>query len=121
MIDEAFKRIQEEFLHVEKLKKAVTKDKDKLDEEDKSEEFLNSFYDHATKSLKLIEDKINQIDKEYEGIMVLFGDTAKKYPLIEKFIPCFKLLHTQLNEALKKYKEMKEKKEKAEKKKKKKK
>lgn len=94
MIDEGFKSITNKFLCVEKLKKAVEKNKDQLEEEDKSVEFLNSFYEHAAKSLKLIEEKIAQIDKDYEGVVKFLGEKgAKAYPLIEKFIPAMKLLN----------------------------
>ena len=97
MIDEGFKTINNAFLAVDKLKRAIEKSKDQLDEDDKSVDFLNGFYEHASKSIKLIEDKIASIDKDYVGIIKYFGEKNEKvYPLIEKFIPAMKTLNEQV-------------------------
>ena len=118
-IQEAFKELANKFKEVSDLKKLIEKKKEELDPEDQSEQFLESFYPHAQKTITYIDQKIKAIDDKYAELAKFFGEDVKSCPL-EKFVGIFKTLYNELMNALKKYKEMKEKKEKEEKKKKKK-
>lgn len=132
-IDEGFKSLKAEFAKVTKLKELMEKDKAKKEKEkkekkgdeeeeeeeddDKALEYVNTFYEHAEKSLNFIDEQIAKIDKDYQDCLkFLAEDKPKDFTLKDHFIPLFSLLNDQIMEALKKYKERKEKKEKAEKK-----
>lgn len=128
-IDEGYKSLTTEFNKVTKLKKLLEQDKEKKQKEkkdnpeedgeeddDKAEEYINTFYDHASKTFKLIDEQITKIDKDYEDVCKFLGESSKSFSLKDHFIPLFIQLNDQIMEGLRKYKEIKEKKEKAEKK-----
>ena len=68
LINQSFNSLKDKFKSVEILKKFVTNKKEELDEDDKTEEFLAGFYDHACKTIKFVEEKIGNIEVQYEGV-----------------------------------------------------
>ena len=108
-IQESFNSLKEKFKSVEVLKKFVTEKKEKIDDDDKTEEFLNGFYDHASKTIKFVEEKIANISVEYESVSKYLA--LKKIDL-DKFIVIMRELYVKICDALKIYKENKEKEEK---------
>ena len=68
LINQSFNSLKDKFKSVEILKKFITNKKEELDEDDKTEEFLNGFYDHASKTIKFVEEKIANIDVQYQSI-----------------------------------------------------
>ena len=108
-VQQSFNSLKDKFKSVEDLKRFITQKKEELDEDDKTEEFLAGFYEHASKTIKFVEEKIANIDVQYEGIAKYLG--LKKMDL-DKFVAIMKELYLKIVEALKKYMEMKAKEEK---------
>jgi diaphanous 1 len=103
-IVEGVKQMENRWKDVQALKKLVTSKKEELLEEDKSEAFLNDFYNDAEEKIKEIKDKLEKIDKDYEDIAKFFGENAEKFPLI-KFVDTFRKFYKDLFESEKKYRE----------------
>ena len=57
--------------------------KDDIDEDDKTEEFVNFFYDHSNKTIKFVGEKILSINVKYNELSKYFG---LKNMDIEKFV-----------------------------------
>ena len=93
---------------VQALKKIITEKKDELLEEDKSESFLNDFYNDAEDKIKEIKEKLEQIDKDYVGVAKFFGENAEKFTLVQ-FVDTFRKFKKDLFESEKKYREKMEK------------
>ena len=98
--------MKEKFQSVENLKKIKKED---LDEDDRTEEFLKGFYDHASKTIKFIGEKIDAINTQYDDIVKFFG--LKKIEL-EKFVILMREFYLKTMEGLKAYKDKKAKEEK---------
>ena len=109
LIQESFNSLKEKFKSVEVLKKFITNKKEELDEDDKTEEFLAGFYDHASKTIKFVEEKIANIDVQYQSISKYL---ALKNMDLDKFVVIMRALYLKMVAALKTYKENKEKEEK---------
>ena len=109
LIQESFNSLKERFKNVEILKKFVTDKKDEIDEDDKTEEFLNGFYDHASKTIKFVEEKIGNISVQYESVAKYLA--LKKMDL-DKFVVVLRELYIKMIAALKTYMENKAKEEK---------
>ena len=109
LIQESFNSLKEKFKNVEILKKFVTDKKDEIDEDDKTEEFLNGFYDHASKTIKFVEEKIGNISVQYESVAKYLA--LKKMDL-DKFVVVLRELYIKMLAALKTYMENKAKEEK---------
>lgn len=110
-INESFNGLKKSFSSVENLKKKIEEKKDELEEDDKTEEFLGTFYDHAQKTVNFIEEKINSIETKFKDIVKFFGEDPAKFTL-DVFINIFKAFYLNLFAALKTYKEQKTKEEK---------
>ena len=108
-ITESFNTLKTQFKSVEMLKKFVKDKKNEMDEDDKTEEFLNGFYDHASKTIKFVEEKIANIDVQYESISKYYG---LKNMDLNKFIAVMKELYLKMVETLRIYMENKAKEEK---------
>ena len=109
LIQESFNSLKEKFKSVEVLKKFVTNKKEELDEDDKTEEFLAGFYDHASKTIKFVEEKIANIDVQYQSISKYL---ALKNMDLDKFVVIMRELYLKMVAALKTYMENKAKEEK---------
>ena len=109
LITESFNSLKEKFKSVETLKKFVNDKKEELDEDDKTEEFLDGFYEHASKTIKFVEEKIANIDVQYENISKYYG--LKKMDM-DKFVGIIRELYLKMVAALKTYMENKAKEEK---------
>ena len=109
LIQQSFNSLKDKFKSVEILKKFVTDKKEELDEDDKTEEFLNGFYEHASKTIKFVEEKIANIDVQYQGISKFLA--LKKMDL-DKFVAAMRELYLKMVAALKAYMENKAKEEK---------
>ena len=106
LIQESYNSLKEKFQSVENLKKIKKED---LDEDDRTEEFLKGFYDHANKTIKFIGEKIDAINTQYEDIVKFYG--LKKIEL-EKFVILMREFYLKTMEGLKAYKDRKAKEEK---------
>ena len=93
------------------LKKALAANKDILLDEDKSDKFLDSFYNDAEGKIKEIKEKVEKIDKDYEDIAKFYGESAAKFNMIQ-FVDTFRKFTKELSEAQKKYLEKAKKKKK---------
>ena len=109
LINESYNSLKDKFKAVEALKNMVETKKDEMDEDDKTEEFLAGFYDHANKTIKFVGEKIDAITVQFEDISKFLN--LKKMD-IEKFIVVMREFYLKTFEALKLYKEKKAKEEK---------
>jgi len=109
LIQESYNGLKDKFQSVEALKKMLDTKKDEIDEDDKTEEFLKGFYDHASKTIKFVGEKIDAIAVQFEDISKFLG--LKKMDL-EKFVVVMREFYKKTVEALKLYKDKKEKEEK---------
>jgi diaphanous 1 len=109
LINQSFNSLKEKFKSVEILKNFITNKKEELDEDDKTEEFLDGFYDHASKTIKFVEEKIANIDVQYQSISKFL--VLKKMDL-DKFVAVMRELYLKMVAALKSYMEAKAKEEK---------
>ena len=108
VIVEGVKQMENRWKDVQALKKIITEKKDELLEEDKSESFLNDFYNDAEDKIKEIKEKLEQIDKDYVGVAKFFGENAEKFTLVQ-FVDTFRKFKKDLFESEKKYREKMEK------------
>jgi diaphanous 1 len=109
LIQESYNGLKDKFKRVEVLKNMLDEKRDEIEEEDKTEEFLGGFYDHASKSIKLVGEKIDEISVKYEDVCKYLG---LKQMEIGKFIALMREFYLKTFEALKIYKERKEKEDK---------
>ena len=109
LIQESYNSLKDKFKSVEALKRMLNTKKEEIDEDDKTEEFLSGFYDHASKTIKFVGEKIDAITVQYEEISKFLG---LKNVDIEKFIVIMREFYLKTVEALKIYKDKKEKEEK---------
>ena len=109
LIQESYNSLKDKFQNVEALKKMLETKKDDMDEDDKTEEFLKGFYDHANKTIKFVGEKIDAINVQYEDICKFLG--LKKMD-IEKFVNIMREFYLKTMEGLKWYKDKKAKEEK---------
>lgn len=107
-IVEGVKQMENRWKDVQALKKIIGERKDELLEEDKSESFLNEFYDDAEKKIKEIKEKLEKIDKDYVDVAKFFGESADKFTLVQ-FVDTFRKFKKDLFESEKKYREKMEK------------
>lgn len=108
LVQESFNSLKDKFSSVEALNKMLQTNKD-LDEDDKTKEFLDGFYSHASKTIKFVEEKIAAIDVQFNDISKFLF--LKKLD-IEKFVGIMREFYKKTCEALKTYKEKKQKEEK---------
>ena len=104
-VQESYNSFKEDFKSVEALKTMLETNKDEIDEDDKTEEFLKGFYEDANKTIKLVEKKMHAINEEYENISKYLG---VKNIDIDTFISIMKVLYRKIFEALKLYRSNKE-------------
>ena len=109
LVTESYNSLKEKFKSVEALKNMLKNKKDDIDEDDKTEEFLAGFYDHASKTIKFVGEKIDAITEQYQDISKFLG---LKNVDIDKFIGIMREFYLKTFEALKLYKEKKAKEEK---------
>jgi hypothetical protein len=103
-IIESSKQLENRWKDVLALKKALAANKDLLLAEDESEKFLSSFYDDAQNKIKEIKEKVEKIDKDYEGVAKFYGDNPQKFTMIN-FVDTFRKFTKDLSDAFKKYQE----------------
>ena len=106
-IVEGVKQMENRWKDVQALKKLVVSRKQELMAEDKSEAFLNDFYNDAEEKIKEIKDKLEKIDKDYEDVVKYFGENSEKFPLTQ-LVDTFRKFHKDLFESEKKYREKQE-------------
>ena len=81
----------------------MKKKKDELNEEDKSFEFLDDFYENAEKNIEVINKKIEGIEIMYNNeIIKYFAEDEKKLGL-EQFVNIFKRFYVDLKEGVEFY------------------
>ena len=110
-IIESSKQMENRWKDVLALKKALEDNKDILLDEDKSEKFLESFYDDAESKIKEIKESVEKIDKEYEDLAKFYGENPEKFTM-SQFVDTFRKFNKDLTEAHKKYLEKTKKKKK---------
>ncbi len=103
-IVEGVKQMENRWKDVQALKKLITEKKDELLEEDKSEAFLNDFYNDAEEKIKEIKEKLEKIDKDYIDVAKFYGESADKFTLVQ-FVETFRKFKKDLFESEKKYRE----------------
>ena len=103
-IIESSKQLENRWKDVLALKKALAANKDLLLAEDESEKFLSSFYDDAQNKIKEIKEKVEKIDKDYEGVAKFYGENPQKFTMIN-FVDTFRKFTKDLSDAFKKYQE----------------
>jgi len=103
-IVEGSKQMENRWKDVVALKKIIKDNKDQLLQEDKSESFLNGFYDDAEKKINEIKTQVEKIDKDYIDVAKFYGENADKFTLVQ-FVDVFRKFKKELFEADKKYKE----------------
>ena len=102
-IMELNKDLNMKFNDVKNLKNLVEKKKDELNQEDKSFDFLNDFYENAEKNIEVINKKIEGIEIMYNNeIVKYFGEDEKKLGL-EQFVNIFKRFYVDLKEGVEFY------------------
>jgi len=80
-ISDLFKEFNTKFKNLNSLLEILQKECDNIEDDDKSAEFLDTFYPDVQDSVKLIEDNIKKIDGDYISLIKLFGDTPKDMPM----------------------------------------
>ena len=108
-IQESFNSLKEKFKSVEVLKKFITDKKEEIDEDDRTEDFLNGFYEHASKTIKFVEEKIANISVQFENVSKYLGLKNKD---LDKFVAIMRELYLKMVAALKTYMENKAREEK---------
>jgi len=102
-IMELNKDLNMKFNDVKNLKNLVEKKKDELNQEDKSFDFLNDFYENAEKNIEVINKKIEGIEIMYNNeIVKYFAEDEKKLGL-EQFVNIFKRFYVDLKEGVEFY------------------
>lgn len=94
-INDSYKEINKKFKAVCQLNDLVQKE-DKLEEDDKSFEFLVSFFSDAKLTMSQVEDKIKSIEDRYKEVVTFYGDTPKDLPM-ETFIEILNKFSKDLN------------------------
>ncbi len=94
-IDESYKELTVKYASVTSLIETIKKE-DKLEDDDRSPEFLGSFADTARLAVLTTEDKVKSIEGKYETTVKLFGETPKELPM-ESFIEIFNKFNKDLN------------------------
>jgi hypothetical protein len=87
-ITDSFKDLNNRYKVVCNLHDRITKGEEKLEEDDKSEIFFDSFFDNARRAVMMVEEKIKSIEDKYKDLIAYFGDTPKDFSmdvLIETF------------------------------------
>lgn len=105
-IQESSKAFTTEFKAVELLKKVITENKDQLQPEDGSENFLK-FYPDAETKVKKINEMSTKIDEDFIKIQKMFAEDSKF--TIDNFIEILEKFRKSLKGAYDKYIEKKEK------------
>lgn len=99
-------------MEVKKLKELAVEKEAELDDDDLSVDFVKSFYDHAEKTMKLLDDNIKKIDLQFAEVVKFFAEDPKKLT-IENFIVIMRKLNSDMIAGIKAYKEDKVRREKA--------
>ena len=73
LIKDSINFLDEKFKNVEVLNNMVIKKKEEMDDEDKTEEFLNSFYKQAKETLNNLRKKRTTIYHTYDEISEFLG------------------------------------------------
>ncbi len=81
VILELFKEYSTKFKNLTNLLNILQREHENLEDDDKSAEFLSSFYSDTENSIKLIEDNIKKIEDEYSTVIKKFGDAPKDMPM----------------------------------------
>ena len=97
-IQESFNSLKEKFKSVEVLKNFITDKKKEIDEDDRTEIFLNGFYEHASKTIKFFEEKIENISVQFECVSKYLGLNDID---LDKFVAIMRELYLKMLAALK--------------------
>lgn len=96
-MDDMFKELNNEYKAIELLKKEIEKDPSKLSEDDKSLEYIEEFEESAGKTITYVKNNIEQINKDYEDIIKLYGEKSGSFKFEDHFIPLMKSLKQKFN------------------------
>jgi len=102
-IMELNKDLNMKFNDVKNLKNLVEKKKDELNQEDKSFDFLNDFYENAEKNIEVINKKIEGIETMYNNEIVKYFAEDKNKLGLEQFVNIFKRFFVDLKEGIEFY------------------
>ena len=110
-IKESLKELNDDWKKVAKLKKIVedAKKNNLLEETDNVEEFMNSFYDKAEKTISDLNKKSDEIDVKFKEIIKYYAEDDKM--TLDELISIFRQFYRDLKENDEKYKNIKKKQE----------
>jgi hypothetical protein len=94
-ITDTYKELNNRYASLNSLSEIIKKE-DKLEEDDKSLEFLESFYDKAKLAMITTDEKIKSIEEKYVKTIEFFGDNKKDLPM-DTFIEIFNKFNKDLN------------------------
>lgn len=93
-INDSYKELNNRYKGVVALNDLISKE-EKLEEDDRSYEFLGSFLDNARIAMRTVEEKIKGIEEKYIQLIAFFGDTPKDMPM-DTFIEIFNKFNKDL-------------------------
>ena len=106
-IIESTNNLNRQFKKVITLKELCHSKKEELEEGDKTEEFISSFYEHAEKSMNLLQESIDKIHTKYIDVAKFFAETPQTLSE-DTFIQIVKTFYNNLNDSMEIYIKMKE-------------
>ena len=106
-IIESTNNLNRQFKKVITLKELCHSKKEELEEGDKTEEFISSFYEHAEKSMNLLQESIDKIHTKYIDVAKFFAETPQTLSE-DTFIQIMKTFYNNLNDSMEIYIKMKE-------------
>ena len=115
-IIEATGNLNLKFKKVVTLKELCEKKKNELEEGDKTEEFISTFFEHAQKTMNLLQESIEEIHSKYNNVAKFFGETPQTMTE-DTFIKIMKQFYQDLYHSMEAYKKMKDSRDKKNKKK----
>ena len=83
------------------------KKKNELEEGDKTEEFISTFFEHAQKTMNLLQESIEKIHSKYNNVAKFFAETPQTMSE-DTFIQIIKTFYNNLNDSMEIYIKMKE-------------
>ncbi len=106
-IIEATANLNLKFKKVITLKELCEKKKNELEEGDKTEEFISTFFEHAQKTMNLLQESIEKIHSKYNNVAKFFAETPQTMSE-DTFIKIMKQFYQDLYQSMEAYKKMKD-------------
>ena len=104
---ESTNNLNKQFKKVITLKELCENKKNELEEGDKTNEFISGFFEHAQKTMNLLQESIDKIHSKYIDVAKFFAETPQSLSE-DTFIQIMKNFYQYLNASMEVYKKMKE-------------